>query len=72
MHDVRLLISELTGGFLANVIRYLESCSADVLDIVKESILHAAKSLEDSVPAIMDAMIEGTAVKCIEVSSVGL
>ncbi|KAH7664109.1 COG complex component COG2 protein [Dioscorea alata] len=66
MHDVRLLITELTSGFLANVIRYLESCSADVLDIVKESFLHAAKSLEDSVPAIMDTMIEGTAVKCIE------
>ncbi|KAM0947073.1 hypothetical protein DsansV1_C08g0082281 [Dioscorea sansibarensis] len=66
MHDARLLISELTSGFLANVIEHLESCPADVLNIVKDSILHAAKSLEDSVPAIMDTIIEGTAVKCIE------
>lgn len=66
IHDLGYLVDELTGDFLEDVLRHLESCSADVLDLVKQSILQAKKSLADCLPAVVDTMIEGIVKKSVE------
>jgi hypothetical protein len=52
------------------VLQLLSSCSADVLDLVKQSILQGGKSLNDLTPlainAITDALVdEAVKVSCI-------
>ena len=71
MHDVQFVVTEITGNYLVDVLQVLESCSAEVLDLVKQSILQAKKSLEDCLPAVMDTMIEAIVKKSVEVSGTG-
>ncbi|ONK71964.1 uncharacterized protein A4U43_C04F14250 [Asparagus officinalis] len=66
MHDVRSLVMEITGDYLGDVLRVLESCSAQVLDLVKQSILHGKKSLEECVPMIMDTIIDAIVKMSVE------
>ncbi|KAG1330906.1 conserved oligomeric Golgi complex subunit 2 [Cocos nucifera] len=66
IHDVNFLVSELSGDYLRHVLQLLESCSAKVLDLVKQSILQAGKSLEDLLPPVMDTMIEVIVEKSVE------
>ncbi|OAY80434.1 Conserved oligomeric Golgi complex subunit 2 [Ananas comosus] len=66
MHDVRILASELSGDYLGHVLQLLDSCSAEVRDLVKQSILQAGKSLEELLPSIMEVMIEVIVEKSVE------
>uniref|UniRef100_A0A1D1YH47 Conserved oligomeric Golgi complex subunit 2 n=1 Tax=Anthurium amnicola TaxID=1678845 RepID=A0A1D1YH47_9ARAE len=66
MHDVNYLVAELKNGFLGNVQHLLHSCSFEVLDLVKQSILHAGKSLDDLIPSLLDAIIEAIVEKSAE------
>uniref|UniRef100_A0A804HYE1 Conserved oligomeric Golgi complex subunit 2 n=1 Tax=Musa acuminata subsp. malaccensis TaxID=214687 RepID=A0A804HYE1_MUSAM len=66
MHDVTFLGSELSGVFLGQVIQVLGSCSDEVVDLVRQSILQAGKNLEDLLPAIMDTMVEAIVEKSVE------
>ncbi|KAG1363477.1 conserved oligomeric Golgi complex subunit 2 [Cocos nucifera] len=66
MHDINFLVGELSGDYLGHVLQLLESCSAEVLDLAKQSILQAGKSLENLLPIVMDTMIEAIVEKSIE------
>ncbi|XP_019708156.1 conserved oligomeric Golgi complex subunit 2 isoform X2 [Elaeis guineensis] len=66
MHDISFLVGELSGHYLGHVLQLLESCSAEVLDLVKQSILQAGKALENLLPIVMDTMIEAIVEKSIE------
>lgn len=70
MHDVTFLGSELSGVFLGQVIQVLGSCSDEVVDLVRQSILQAGKNLEDLLPAIMDTMVEAIVEKSVEVNHI--
>ncbi|KAG6753203.1 hypothetical protein POTOM_043250 [Populus tomentosa] len=69
IHDINCLSTEVCGDYLEHVLQLLSSCSADVLDLVKQSILQGGKSLNDLTPlainAITDALVD-EAVKCFE------
>ncbi|GJM97243.1 hypothetical protein PR202_ga14155 [Eleusine coracana subsp. coracana] len=64
MHDVHAVIAELSesGNFIGHVHQLLASCPAEVLNLVKQSILQAVEPLKELLPAIMNAMI-GVIVK---------
>nr|XP_029121526.1 conserved oligomeric Golgi complex subunit 2 isoform X2 [Elaeis guineensis] len=66
IHDVNFLVCELSGDYLRHVLQLLKSCSAEVLDLVKQSVLEAGKSLEDLLPPVMDTMIEAIVEKSVE------
>lgn len=69
IHDVQFLVTDLMDDYLGDVLRVLESCSAEVLDLVKQSILEAKMSLEECIPALIDTMIEVVVKKSVEVNS---
>ncbi|KAI5569434.1 hypothetical protein BDE02_12G077000 [Populus trichocarpa] len=62
IHDINCLATEVCGDYLEHVLQLLSSCSADVLDLVKQSILQGGKSLNDLTPlainAITDALVD--------------
>ncbi|XP_020580665.1 conserved oligomeric Golgi complex subunit 2 [Phalaenopsis equestris] len=66
IHDVGFLFSELSGNYLRHVLELLESCSTEVLDLVRRSILQAATSLNDTLPILKDMMVEGIAERSFE------
>ncbi|KAI6682729.1 hypothetical protein NL676_028642 [Syzygium grande] len=66
IHDVRLLAREVCGDYLGLVLRLLSSCSAEVHDSVKDSILQGGKSLNDIVPSIINAIVEALVEKSVE------
>lgn len=68
MHDVGFLVAELSGNYLRHVLHHLESCSTEVLDLVRRSILQAVTSLNDTLPIVKDTMVEGIAERSFEVS----
>ncbi|CAN6314469.1 unnamed protein product [Urochloa humidicola] len=59
MHDVHAVIDELSesGSFIGHVNQLLASCSIEVLNLVKQSILQAVEPLKELLPAIMNVMI---------------
>lgn len=66
VHDVGFLVTELTGDYLEHVLQLLESCTVEVRDLVKQSVLQAAKSLENLLPALKETMIESIVEKSVE------
>ncbi|KAJ4960395.1 hypothetical protein NE237_020305 [Protea cynaroides] len=66
MHDVDYLVNELGNDFLDHILQLLASCSSEVLDLVKQSILQCGKSLKDLVPSIRNTMIEALVEKSVE------
>lgn len=66
MHDVDILVGELSGDYLGHVLQLLGSCSAEVLGLVQQSISQAGKSLADLLPLVMDTMIEAIVEKSVE------
>lgn len=68
IHDINFLAKEICGDYLERVLKLLSSCSADVLDSIKQSILQGGKSLKDLVPLLINTIIEALVEKSIEVS----
>lgn len=68
IHDINFLVKEISGDYLEQVLELLSSCSPDVLDSVKHSILQGGKSLKDLVPRVINTIIEALVEKSIEVS----
>ncbi|KAE8123920.1 hypothetical protein FH972_018837 [Carpinus fangiana] len=66
IHDVNCLVKEVCGGYLERVLELLSSCSADVLDSVKQSILQGGRSLMDLVPLVINTIIEALVEKSVE------
>lgn len=67
IHDVDFLAREVCSDYLGLILQLLSSCSAEVHDSVKESILHRGKSLSDMIPPIIRTIIDAMAEKAAEV-----
>lgn len=68
IHDINFLAKEISDDYLERVLELLSSCSADVLDSIKQSILQGGKSLKDLVPLLINTIIKALVEKSIEVS----
>lgn len=68
IHDLNCLATEVCGDYLQHVLQLLSSCSSDVLDLVKQSILQSGKSLTDLVPLVINTIVETLVEKSVEVS----
>ncbi|KAA8542136.1 hypothetical protein F0562_023288 [Nyssa sinensis] len=66
IHDLNCLVAEVSGDYLGHVLKLLSSCSAEVVDLVKQSILQGGKSLKDLVPLVMNSIIETLVEKSVE------
>ncbi|GKD50130.1 conserved oligomeric Golgi complex subunit 2, partial [Tanacetum coccineum] len=63
-HDLDHLAAYVCGNFIGHVVEILKkSCSTEVVDLVKDSILQYGKSLKDLVPSVIDAIIDTLAEK---------
>lgn len=67
MHDITVLVREICGDYLGQVLQALGSCSGEVVDLVRQSILQAGRTLEDLLPSVVDTMIEAIVEKSVEV-----
>lgn len=68
IHDLGYLATVVAGNFLETVLQLLSSCPADVLDSVKQSILHSGKSLNNLMPKVIGAIVASLVEKSVEVS----
>ncbi|XP_062029511.1 conserved oligomeric Golgi complex subunit 2 [Rosa rugosa] len=66
IHDINCLHTRVCGDFLEHVLELLSSCSGDILDHVKQSILHGGKALDALVPAIINTIVETLVEKSVE------
>ncbi|KAJ0047691.1 hypothetical protein Pint_15688 [Pistacia integerrima] len=66
IHDITCLATEVSGDYLVHVLRLLSSCSAEVLDLVKQSVLDGGKSLSTTLPLVINTIIEGLVEKAVE------
>ncbi|KAL3528104.1 hypothetical protein ACH5RR_012760, partial [Cinchona calisaya] len=66
IHDVHHLVTEVSGNYLGHIIGLLRSCSSEVLDLVKQSILESGNSLKDLLPQVMNSIIDKLVQKSVE------
>ncbi|EOA29583.1 hypothetical protein CARUB_v10013037mg [Capsella rubella] len=66
IHDVNCLVSEIRGNFPEHISHYLSSCSSEVLDVVRRSILEGGESLENVLPLVTNTIIEVIVDKSVE------
>ncbi|XP_028052219.1 conserved oligomeric Golgi complex subunit 2-like [Camellia sinensis] len=66
IYDLNCLVAEVSGDFLGHVSELLSSCSTEVLDLVKQSILQGGKSLKDLIPPVMNSIIGTVVEKSVE------
>ncbi|KAL8167108.1 hypothetical protein V2J09_008607 [Rumex salicifolius] len=66
IHDINSLVSEVCGDYLETVLKLLASCPATVQDLVKQSILHSAKSLEEQAPLALKTLVNALVEKSVE------
>ncbi|XP_021298350.1 conserved oligomeric Golgi complex subunit 2 isoform X2 [Herrania umbratica] len=66
IHDINCLAKEISGAYLDHVLQVLSSCSTEVLDLVKQSILHSGKSLDDLLPLVINTIMEALVHKSVE------
>ncbi|XP_050224191.1 conserved oligomeric Golgi complex subunit 2 [Mercurialis annua] len=66
IHDITGLATVVCGDYLEHILQLLSSCSADILDLVKQSILQAGKSLNDLAPLAINAIIETLVNRAVE------
>ncbi|OWM65486.1 hypothetical protein CDL15_Pgr009076 [Punica granatum] len=66
IHDIDLLAQEVRGDYLRHILQLLSSCSAEICDSVKDSILHGGNSLSDMIPQVISTIIEALAEKAAE------
>lgn len=69
IHDVNCLVSELCGDYVGHISHYLSSCSSEVLDVARKSMLQGGESLENVLPLITETIIEVIVDKSVEVKS---
>ncbi|XP_028765079.1 conserved oligomeric Golgi complex subunit 2 [Neltuma alba] len=66
IHDIRCLEEQVDGDFLQHVLQILSSCSSDVLELVRQSILQGGKSLKDLEPLVIKTVVESLVEKSVE------
>ncbi|XP_017219163.1 conserved oligomeric Golgi complex subunit 2 [Daucus carota subsp. sativus] len=67
IHDVNCLAEEVCGNYLDHVLELLKSCSPEVLNLVKQSIVHGGTSLKDLVPQVINSITETVVEKSVDV-----
>ncbi|CAN1129922.1 Conserved oligomeric Golgi complex subunit 2 [Linum perenne] len=58
IHDIKSLSTEVCGSYLEHIVKLLSSCSTDVIDLIRQSIVQGGKSLDDLAPLVMKAVID--------------
>ncbi|KAK1565522.1 hypothetical protein Q3G72_028646 [Acer saccharum] len=58
LHDTNCLASEVCGDYLAYVLNLLSSCPAEVLDLVKQSIIQGGMALNALQPSVINTIVE--------------
>ncbi|KAL0843278.1 hypothetical protein Bca101_016523 [Brassica carinata] len=66
IHDVNCLVSEVRSDYVGHISHYLSSCSSEVLDVVKKSMLQGVESLENVLPLVKKTIIEVIVDKSVE------
>ncbi|XVE65929.1 hypothetical protein DITRI_Ditri08aG0039200 [Diplodiscus trichospermus] len=66
IHDISCLAKEICGAYLDHVLQVLSSCSTEVLDLVKQSIMYSGKPLDDLLPLVIDTIKEALVQKSVE------
>ncbi|KAK4486144.1 hypothetical protein RD792_008812 [Penstemon davidsonii] len=66
IHDLRCLVEEVCGDYLEHVLGLLKSCSSEVLDLVKQSILQGGNSLQILQPFVINSIVETLVEKSVE------
>ncbi|KAI9079465.1 hypothetical protein K1719_038547 [Acacia pycnantha] len=66
IHDIRCLEEHVDGDFLQHVLQILSSCSSDVLELVRQSILQCGQSLKDLEPLVIKTVVESLVEKSVE------
>ncbi|CAH8381462.1 unnamed protein product [Eruca vesicaria subsp. sativa] len=66
IHDVNFLVSEVRGDYVGHISHYLSSCSSEVLDVVRKSMLQGVESLENFLPLLKKTIIEIIVDKSVE------
>lgn len=69
IHDLNNLVEEVCGDYLAYVLGIFKSCSPEVLDLLKQSILQGSNSLKVLQPLVINAIVEALVEKSVEVSN---
>lgn len=67
IHDINCLATEVSGDYLTHVLQLLSSCSSEVLDLVKQSILEGGKSLSSMLPVVINTIVDALVEKAVEV-----
>ncbi|CAK8562890.1 unnamed protein product [Lathyrus sativus] len=66
IHDIRCLEEHVRGDYLQHVVQVLSSCSSDVLESVRQSILQSGQSLKSLEPLVVKAVVESLVEKSVE------
>lgn len=66
IQDLNILEEEVCGNYVGHVLELLNSCSNEVLDLLKRSILQGGRSLKDLVPQVINCIIETLVEKSVE------
>ncbi|KAL9438999.1 hypothetical protein AB3S75_024623 [Citrus x aurantiifolia] len=66
IHDINCLATEVSGDYLTHVLQLLSSCSSEVLDLVKQSILEGGKSLSSMLPVVINTIVDALVEKAVE------
>ncbi|WZZ38573.1 hypothetical protein YC2023_034832 [Brassica napus] len=67
IHDVNCVVSEVRGDYIGHISHYLSSCSSEVLDLVRKSMLQGVESLDNVLPLVKKTIIEVIVDKSVEV-----
>ncbi|KAK0588047.1 hypothetical protein LWI29_033456 [Acer saccharum] len=66
LHDTNCLASEVCGDYLAHVLQLLSSCPAEVLDLVKQSIVQGGMALNALQPSVINTIVGTLVEKAVE------
>ncbi|KAJ1380468.1 Conserved oligomeric Golgi complex, subunit 2, N-terminal [Sesbania bispinosa] len=66
IHDIRCLEEQVRSDYLQHVLQLLSSCSPDVLESVRQSILQGGQSLKSLEPLVIKAVVESLVEKSVE------
>jgi hypothetical protein len=66
IHDIRCLEEHIRGDYLQHVVQALSSCSPDVLESVRQSVLQSSQSLKSLEPLVIKTVVESLVEKSVE------
>ncbi|KAL9677212.1 hypothetical protein QQ045_005440 [Rhodiola kirilowii] len=66
LHDLNRLKLDISGDYLQLVQQCLSSCSSNTLDLIKQSILEGAKSLNTLVHDVIETVVQALFEKSVE------